>query len=186
MTGKIYSNCLILLFLTVFATGCKQNSPGIQLIKDHLNKKINLSGYDFVYSGGRVYSYAEFRKLYPFVTVNYVDEDCAVCKVKIREWCDNFEKVPVNENLAHLFVFRGKHHETFIRYSQGDTAFPYFIMPSEEFTYVQNNSKIDRQIIDAGFLLDKNDRIQLIGDPFISEKMTDLYYQVVRKKINRR
>jgi hypothetical protein len=169
------------LILFMVATGCRQEPSVVKLFKDHLGKKVDISGYDVVYGNGRVYTYAEFRAIYPFVTVNYIDEDCGLCKVKVREWCDNVRKVPVHDNLAHLFIFRGKDYETFIRYSQGETEFPYFIMPSEKFTYVDNNRKIDRQIIDAGFLLDKDDKIQIIGDPFLSQKMINLYKEKITK-----
>ena len=181
MMIKMYSGVLIFLFWVVGA-GCNQQPSAVQLFKDHMNRKIDLSGYDFVYGNGRSYSYAEFRINYPFVTVNYIDEDCIACKVKLREWCDNAHKVPTNENLAHLFVFRGRNHQTFIKYSQGEIEFPFYIMPREEFTFVNNNKKINRQIIDAGFLLNKKDRIQIIGDPFISDKLTNLYYSVVKER----
>jgi len=183
MTVKTYGRFLVVFFLAAFTIACNRYPLTVKLFKDHLGKKVDLSGYDFVYNSKQVYSYAEFRAKYPFVTVNYIDEDCAICKIKVREWCDNAEKIPLHENLAHLFVFRGKNFETFLRYSQGKTEFPFFVMSSEEFTYANNNGSIDRQIIDAGFLIDRDNRIKIIGDPFVSEKMKDLYNRVVRGQI---
>ncbi len=178
--------CFLHLFLLLFilSTGCiRRQSPVVKLFAQHIGKTVSLEGYDSVYQKNIAYSFREFRERYPFITVNYVDEDCGVCKVKVREWCDNLDKIPQDENLAHLFVFRGKNHESFLRYSQGDNEFPFFIMPSEEFSYALNNSEIDRQIIDAGFLLDGNNRIRVIGDPFVSKKMSDMYYGVIEDPV---
>ena len=173
---KNISVCFILL-LTMGS--CVRQSPVVKLFKEHIGKTVSLEGYDSVYHGDTAYSYLEFRERYPFITVNYIDENCDICRVKVREWCDNFDKIPLGDNLAHLFVFRGSDYKTFLRYSQGDIEFPFHIMVSKEFSYAMNNRNIDRQVIDGGFLLDRNNKIKIIGDPFLSEKMTDMYYKII-------
>ena len=51
---------------------------------------------------------------------------------------------------------------------------PFFYLSSEDFTYIINNPEIDRQIIDAGFLLDENKCIKVIGSPLESQSLRRL------------
>lgn len=170
-----------LFLLFVFVVSCKDVPPVVKLFKAHLNKKVELSGFDRVYSQGRTYMYDQFREQYPFLIVNYIDEECSTCKVKLREWYKKCNQLPQYNNLAYVFVFRGKDYENFVKYTVGEKAdYPFFILSSEEFTYVANNPKIDRQIIDGGFLLDSKDCIKAIGSPLMSANMIKLIDKIVK------
>lgn len=175
------STVLFTLLIAFAIAGCKQQSPVVKLFKQHIGKTIVLEGYDSIYKGDEVYDYGSFREKHPFVTINHIDENCGVCKVKVRDWCYNQDKIPQNDNLAHIFIFRGKDYKKYLSLTY-DGEFPFYVMPSEEFTYLKNNAKIDQQVIDGGFLLNKNNKIELIGDPFVSKPMFDLFNSIITSK----
>jgi hypothetical protein len=175
MKGKLL---FVFAVIAISLAGCRERPPIDKLFNKHLVKEVILSGYDSVYVAGQAIAYERFREMYPFLTINYVDENCSACKVKIIDWCNNINKIPESKNLAHLFIYRGNDHGKYLSFSC-EGAFPFFVMPSKDFTYIHNNPKIDRQIIDAGFLIDKNNKIKVIGDPFLSENMRYLVAKMV-------
>lgn len=178
-----YFKLIPLLTLLVIICCCRDVPPIVKLFKEHLNKKVVLAGFDNVYCQDKTYTYNQFRKQFPFVIVNYIDEECTTCKVKLREWYENCDKLPKHDNLAYVFVFRGKDYKKFMKHTLGEISdYPFFILASNEFTYVANNSLIDRQIIDGGYLLDKNDRIKAIGSPLLSQSMLELIEKMVNDK----
>lgn len=176
---------ILLCKIFVILVGCKELPPIVQLFKEHLNKEVNLKGYDNVHCLDKTYSYTQFRKQYPYIIVNYVDEECSTCKFKLKQWYKNSDKLLQIDGLGYVFIFRGKNYQNFIKYTIGKNSdYPFFFLSSEEFTYIINNPRIDRQIIDAGFLLDSNNRIQIIGSPLDSPKLGKMINKIVKQKNN--
>lgn len=160
------------------AIGCSckdTTSPVVKLFREHIGKEINLKGFEEVYSEQDTLSYSDFCKRYPFLFVSYIDEECGSCVFKIREWYKHSESLPMYDKLAYVFVFRGKDYRKFLKYRVGKHPIaPFFYLSSEDFTYIINNQEIDRQIIDAGFLLDENKCIKVIGSPLESQSLRRL------------
>lgn len=169
--------CYAILFvgLMIGASCVDAVSPVVKLFKEHLEREISLEGFKKVYKGQDSLSYDDFRKRYPFLYVNYIDEECASCVVKIREWYKNSQSLPVYDKLAYVFVFRGEDYQKFLKHRVGKCPVtPFYFLCSKDFTYVINNKNIDRQIIDGGFLLDEKNRIKVIGSPLKSVPLMDL------------
>lgn len=150
-------------------------SPIVKLFRAHIGKEIKLEGFEEVYGEQDTLSYGSFRRKYPFLYVSYIDEECGSCVFKIREWYKYSESLPMYDKLAYVFVFRGNDYRKFLKYRVGKhPKTPFFYLSSEEFTYIINNPEIDRQIIDAGFLLNENNRIKVIGSPLESQSLRKL------------
>lgn len=90
---------IILCIGLAMGCSCKDNaSPVVKLFKAHLEKEICLEGFEEVYSEQDTLSYGDFRKHHPFLYVNYIDEECGSCLVKIREWYKRSESLPMYDS----------------------------------------------------------------------------------------
>ena len=99
---KIVIRFIILSIGLAMGCSCKDNaSPVVKLFKAHLGKEICLEGFKEVYSEKDTLSYSDFRKRYPFLHVNYIDEECGSCLVKIREWYKRSESLSMYDKLAY-------------------------------------------------------------------------------------
>ncbi len=54
----------------------------------------------------------------------------------------------------------------------------FHIVMDPDYRYLDNNPDIDRWVIDKSLLIDAADKIKLIGPPFASERMAELFYTI--------
>lgn len=169
---------LVILYMNLHN---KDVSPIVKLFKEHLNEKISLDGYSHVFSEDSISDYSVFRDKYPYLIISYIDEDCSVCKFKLKEWYKYADMLPKNEQLAYVFIYRGENLMNYLKSVLGKRGLhPFYYLYSEEFTYIANNPHIDRQIIDNGFLIDKENQIRVIGSPLTSSGVKELINKAIQ------
>lgn len=173
-----------IMFLFIVYVNIQNNnvSPVVKLFKEHLNETISLDGYSHVHSDDSISDYSVFREKYPYLIINYIDEDCSVCKFKLKEWYKYADMLPKNEQLAYVFIYRGENLVNYLKSILGKERelHPFYYLYSDEFTYIVNNPHIDRQIIDSGFLIDKENQIKVIGTPLTSSGVKELINKVIQ------
>lgn len=105
----------------------------------------------------------------------YVDSaGCTSCRLQLSEWKRLLEEMsPVQDKVGVLFVFqtpnREKLDELFVRFG---VRYPYFQDKDEKFKKVnQFPEDMSAQV----FLLDKDNRVVLVGRPIGNTKMWQLY-----------
>ncbi len=170
--------CLLSLVCIYFV---KNNniSPTVKLFKEHLNRKVSLNGYKEVI-GDTIYDYNEFRKKHPFLMINYIDEDCSVCKFKLKEWYKYADSLPHSEQIAYLFIYRGTDINKYLKSVVGEKfLYPFYYLNSEDFTYLTNNPHINREVIDGGYLINKENQILVIGSPISSVGIKKLIMKAI-------
>lgn len=180
-----HTSCLVVMVISLLIFCCCMDnaSPIVKLFRNHMGKEISLEGFPIVLSESDTVAYRDFRKKYPYVYINYIDEECGSCVFKIREWYKYYNSLPMYENLAYVFVFRGKDYRKFLKNRIGKySEAPFYFFSSEDFIYITNNSEIDRQIIDGGFLLDSRNHIRVIGSPLESHPLRKMIEKVLTKE----
>jgi hypothetical protein len=55
---------------------------------------------------------------------------------------------------------------------------PYHVIMDNDYKYLDNNKDIPKWIIDSSLLIDAGNKIKLIGAPYTTPQMTDLFYEV--------
>lgn len=171
--------CFFVSFVCFYLWKNNDISPTVKLFKEHLNKCISLNGYNEVI-GDTIFDYTEFRRKYPFLMINYIDEECSVCKFKLKEWYKYANSLPKREQIAYLFIYRGTDINKYLKSVLGDKElYPFYYLCSEEFTYIMNNPHIDRQIIDSGYLINNENQILVIGSPISSLGVKELITKAI-------
>ena len=85
------------------------------------------------------------------------------------------------DNYSVLFVIQGDSYETFLNevlnISYVEDHF-YTIM-DPEFEFISQNGSIPRWIIDSSVLIDSENKIKMVGAPWVNEDMKNLFYETV-------
>jgi hypothetical protein len=152
---------------------CNQEDFSTKFIKDNLKKKVKIDANTVIYKHN-TYDYDEFRKKYPYITLNYIQEGCDVCYAKAYEWNKKKRLIPQDIHHACLFVFKGNDFNAFIKRAIGNDEFPFFII-IDNFNFLVKNKHIPREIIDNSVLIDSKNRIRVIGEPFNSPEANFSY-----------
>lgn len=178
---------LFFIFILIGVIGACKENPTQKIIRKNVGKKVSMEGLDSVRFLNSILSYNEFRKKYQYVCIIYIDQDCSVCKTKVLEWKmkrDLLKKLP--DNIAYLFLYRGDRPERYFselseayELTKDDLDFHFFFIQDVDFKFVSRNQEIPQMIIDASILIDKNDRIAVIGSPFLNASMMKLYEKVL-------
>lgn len=109
-----------------------------------------------------------------------VMEGCAPCYPKFIEWHKRMEQVSAPDNYTVLFIINARHYENFIRnantYGVVDERYFHVMDPDNQF--MMANLSIPRSIIDRSILIDKDNRIRMVGEPFANADMTKVFHIV--------
>ena len=173
---------LIVLFTILFS--CTRLTPEEKLIKETLGKTARIGMFESVRQGNRVIPFGEFRKRYPFISLVYLEDGCAPCYPRFIEWQTRMDTLDLHEDFTVLFIILGSSYERFMdnlhesepEYEQTNDRF--HIVMDTDYRFLDNNPDIERWVIDKSLLIDAGDKIKLIGPPFASQRMAELFYAI--------
>ncbi len=94
-------------------------------------------------------------------------------------------RVDLHEDFTVLFIILGSSYESFMEnfyefepeYEQANDRF-HVVMDTDDYRFLDNNPDIDRWVINKSLLIDSGDKIKLIGPPFASQRMAELFYTI--------
>lgn len=118
--------------------------------------------------------------------VVYVDSmGCSECNMKIQEWIDIFkctrDSLP---NLSIIYIVspkKGQSQKITSIFRKYEIDYPFFIDSLNQFG---NLNKMPKERKYHTFLIDRHNRIVLVGSPIRSDKIWQLYKDYVRKQID--
>ena len=165
--------------------GCSNQQPQTaREMEKVINKYLDVMMFDSVSYGNGTVSFADFRKQYEFISVVFLQEGCAPCYPKFVEWHRKMESVSHPENYTTLFIINAGSYKHFtdgsVGYEQIDERYYHVIDPGNRF--LRNNSNIPRWIIDRTLLIDRENKIKLIGAPYSTEDMTKVFHLITGTK----
>jgi len=174
------------LFLTlILLFSCTRLNPEEKLIKEPLGKTVQIGMFESVRQKDREIPFGEFRKRYPFISLVYLENGCSPCYPKFIEWQTRMDTLDLHEDFTILFVILGSSYERFMDnlYEYEPEYEPacdqYHVVMDPDHRFLDNNPDIERWIIDKSLLIGPENKIKLIGPPFASQRMKEMFYDVV-------
>jgi hypothetical protein len=181
----------ILLLAIIFLLGfsCTQLTPEEKMIKETLGKTVEIGMFESVRQGNREIPFEKFRDEFKFISLVYLEDGCLPCYPRFIEWQTRMDTLDLNDDFSVLFIIRGRSHESFIsNLLQSNSEYEisgarFHMVMDQDYRLLDNNPDIDRWVIDRSLLIDPENKIKLIGPPFASARMTELFYTICNKKI---
>ena len=172
---------LSLILIAFFQNACKSPSPEVRDLKKALNKVLVIDSLELAHQGNRVISIDEIRQHYDYFSVVFLKIGCKPCYPKYIEWHRQLDSISLPNHYTVLFVIQGNKYEEFMsevfNYEYVDSR--YYTVMDPEGKFLESNKDIPRWIIDASVLIDSENKIKMVGAPWINEDMTKLFYEIV-------
>ena len=175
------NRCIILLLNLIIITSCTDKSVTREL-KRNLNKTVNLEMFDTVRQRNDLMSYSDFRKMYKYISIVYLEEGCDPCYPKFIEWQNMMDVINVRNDYTVLFIIHGfKYNEFISKVHEIDPIEDhYFTIMDKDLKYLLNNNDIPRWIVDSSVLIDKENKIRMVGKPWSTQEMTTLFDSICK------
>ncbi len=124
--------------------------------------------------------WSDFRKKYRNVSIVYLQDGGAPCYPKFINWHQRMEQITKADDYTVLFVINARDYASFTRntpvYQSIEERYYYFIDQRNEF--YRANSNIPRAVLDRSLLIDRDNRIKMVGEPFFNADMTKVFHIV--------
>ncbi len=169
------------------AISCTPLTSEEKIIKDSLNKSIDLGMFEQVIKSDKIVPFESCRNKYSYLYLVYLQDGCKPCYREYVLWQDEMKDLSVTDNFTILFIIHSESYEKFI--SELMIYEPEFDLSSESFflamdpdqSYINTNTIIDPRIIEKSIMIDNKNKIKLIGRPFASMQMTELFQNIIRE-----
>jgi hypothetical protein len=167
--------------MALFLFACKQLSPEEKQIIACLNSSVNLSSIEYVYQGEKKILYSEFRQEHPNFSLVYLKAGCGSCYLSYAEWHIKMDSINIPDNYSVLFIISGEDCKTFIAKVEKDFTINDNYYHIEDFSnsFQRENKKIPFKILQKSILIDANNKIKMIGKPFINDDMKLLFMKKI-------
>lgn len=176
--------CAFFLSAIISCISDKNQSPE-DIIKQTLNKKVDLNMFEKLYHQDTQVYLSDVRKSYDFVSLVYLKDNCEPCIPKYIEWHHRLDAMNLPDNYTVLFIIEGNNlssYENFMAEARKQDAFNerFYTVFDASFSFLEANRHIPYNLIESSLLLDDKNRIKLIGSPFISEGMSNLFFSIIK------
>ncbi len=171
---------MVILNFIFLSSGCKHSPEGKYELQRVLDLTLKVEMIDTVRQGEVAVSWTDLRSKYRNISVVYLQDGCAPCYPKFIAWHKNMEQVTTAMDYTVLFIINARDYASFTRNTdlrgEINEKYYYFIDPRNEF--FRANSRISRSVLDRSLLIDKDNRIKMVGEPFTNADMTKVYHIV--------
>lgn len=172
---------LSLITITLLTISCSQPTQTEKDLRDTINKKLHLEMFEMVRQGNVFLSLNELRQQYKFLSVIYLKNGCNPCYPKFIEWQNKMDSIGCPDNYSVLFVIGGESYEDFmtevLNIDYVDDH--YYTIMDPEFEFLSQNDSIPKWIINSSVLIDSENKIKMVGAPWINDDMMELFNKTV-------
>lgn len=147
-----------------------------------INKTVNLDFYDEVRYIDSLISFKEFRHRFDYISIVYLENGCKPCYSKYINWQNKMNSMILDNKSTVLFIEQGDSYDGFIdKVNKIDSVKNrFYFIEDYNFRFLFKNAEIPRWIINRSLLIDKENKIKLIGEPFASPEMEVLYKKICK------
>ena len=151
------------------------------MIREALDKTVNINLFDSIRRSGESFHFTEFREKYDYISLVYLEDGCNPCYPRFVDWHGKINSFLDYKNYTVLFVIRTNSYERFLEYASeyGDVEDHLYLVVDRHNRFLDNNRDIPRPILDRSVLIDKENKIKLIGPPYATPEMAKLFDRVV-------
>ena len=181
---KIRIKILVPFFMiAVSIFSCSPPSQTEKELRETINKPIHLEMFETLRHTNNLLSFNELRQQYDYLSVVYLQNGCQPCYPKFIEWQQMADSLNYPDNYSVLFVIQGNSYEGFMNevLNIDYVEDRYYTNMDPEYEFLEANKDIPRWIIDASVLIDAENKIKMVGAPWLNEDMTQLFYEIVNK-----
>jgi hypothetical protein len=111
----------------------------------------------------------------PIKVVTYIDATCSACLINFGFWQKFIDEVSKNKLNCDFIIYVTVDDESAI----ASLGFTYPFIPDNEQQFVYGNEIWDKRFQSA--LLDRNNKVILIGDPTMNVELGKLYMSAIKK-----
>ncbi|ASB47939.1 hypothetical protein [Alkalitalea saponilacus] len=167
---------------TILFCSCSRVSQSENELRSILNTQLNIDQFDSVIHRDSKISFQLFRETYSYLSVVYLQEGCMPCYPKFVEWHQEMERIGNISDYSVLFIIQTEWPDVFFKKTseisnKSDERFYIIIDPEHQF-FIKNN-QIPNWIMNSSMLIDKENKIKMVGAPWINEDMKNLFYKTV-------
>lgn len=176
----VFTQFIILLFLF----SCNQISSTEKELREIINTSLQVKQFDTVIHKSTILPFKEVREMHDYLSIIHLQNGCKPCYPKFLEWHQKMDSLFLNDNHALLFVIQGNDYSEFMTHVL-DIDFvddKYYTIMDPESKFLEQNKDIPKWIIDAGILIDAENKIKMVGAPWLNEDMTELFYKTVNSE----
>ena len=182
---KCRSKCLFLLFGMILSSfvSCKQDytkQKVSSLVQEWIGREISFPK-SLVYTIQMTDTITDIMEsLHLFTIINYIDTTgCTSCKLQLPKWKEFIRLVDsvTNKTVPILFFFQPKDNDELRYYLQRDSfSFPVCIDTQHRFNSLNH---FPSEMMFQTFLLDKDNKVVVIGNPIHNLAVRDLYLKEI-------
>lgn len=169
--------------LIILMWSCSIQTPEEKIIERTLGKELNLSMFKNVLHQGDTISLENFNKKFKYKSIVYLLNGCSPCYSNYIRWHQEFKIIEPNDNYTILFVIRGKFVDEFI--TEVDSVEPvdhdFYIVMDPNYFYPDGNKEIPDWIFEKSILIDEDNKIKMIGQPFQSPELLERFEKIINE-----
>lgn len=145
-----------------------------------LEKRIDLTDFDQVYFKGQLITMQKLLEKYKALSIVYLEDGCQPCLESFISWHELMDSVSKPNGYSILFVIQCLNLDRFLQevnaIKQIDS--PFYLIEDPHYSYIESNGDIPRWIIDRSITIDSCNRIKMVGAPFASEQMKNIFNEI--------
>jgi hypothetical protein len=151
-------------------------------LREVINAQINIEMFQVVQLRNSNISMQQLRLNYTNMSIVYLQDGCNPCYPKFVEWHQKMEEM--NEIKGHtiLFVIQTQEYEDFIskvRQIGKEINEKYYVVIDPDHKFFTSNNHIPDWIINSSILIDRENKIKMVGAPWLNEDMKELFYKTM-------
>jgi hypothetical protein len=125
-------------------------------------------------------NFTDFRRKYKYLSVVYLLNGCQPCYQEFIDWHKKIESLITSKDYTVLFIIRGDSYKDLMsKVNEIDKVDKkYYILLDPDYKFIGKNLDIPKWMIDGSLLIDSENRIKMVGKPWINESMTDLFNKI--------
>jgi hypothetical protein len=178
----------LLIAFCIYLMSCNttNNSDSTEKsILNTLNKTINLDMFEYAYSKNKSVTMDEIRMQFEFLSLVYLKDGCAPCYPKYVDWHNKMDSIGGSNRHSIIFIIEGGTYSSFEKFQNETLKFKpyvdkYFTIIDTNYKFLDGNSEIPLKLIENSLLIDRKNKIKLIGPPYINPEMTKLFFEIIK------
>jgi hypothetical protein len=181
--NNVIKSIIIATTIYLIFVACNELSPIEKGLKGNLNKTIHLETLKTILQKNAILSFEEFRQKYKNISVVYLQNGCNPCYPKFIKWQQKMDSIEIPDNYTVLFIIKSNSYSEFMSnvldINYVDDKFYTVLDPEAKF--IEKNKDVPRWIIDSSILLDPENKIKMVGAPFATPEMTELFHKICKE-----
>ena len=179
---------LILLIISIVINSCnldrKSKEKFAKKVNKYYDKEVIVINFDSVFYKGEFINKDQVNNLYlsGIKIVTYVDGQCHTCTEAFNEWEDLIKMAKNNKELSIYFYVKTNNTKDFKEYYYSESIFDYPIIIDKNDNFIKKNG-LQGFEEPRTFLLNKENKIILVGNPIYGSKLMKLYKEQIIKRL---